>query len=300
MDRHQAMQCFCRVVETGSFAAAARDLEVARSVVTKTVQSLEQWTGARLLARSTRSMQLTDAGERFYAYCRRAIADTEQMLGAMHSASRSLSGRLVVASPVSLTLAFLAEHLHAFQAEHPGVELELRLSDRPADLIRDGIDVALRGQARLDDSSLVATPLMVMQRCVCASPAYWKRHGRPAHPTELARLNCLPYLLGSDALQWQFDGADGRHLVEVRGSFRADNSLLLIDALLRGVGVALVPRVMVLVPLREGRLDVVLADYRTEARSLHAVYASRDHLPERVRAFIRFLKGRLAASSSGA
>lgn len=299
MDRHQAMQCFCRVVETGSFAAAARDLGVARSVVTKTVQSLEQWTGARLLARSTRSMQLSDAGERFYAYCRRALADTEQMLGSMHAASRALSGRLVVAAPVSLTLAFLAGHLHAFQAEHPGVELELRLSDRPVDLIRDGIDVALRGQARLDDSSLVATPLMVMERSVCASPAYWDRHGRPAHPTDLARLNCLPYLLGSDAQQWQFDGADGRHRVEVRGSFRADNSLLLIDALLRDVGVALVPTVMALAPLREGRLETVLADYRTEPRSLHAVYASREHLPEKVRAFIRFLKGRLAAPSSG-
>lgn len=293
MDRQQALQCFCRVVETGSFAAAARDLDVARSVVTKTVQALEDWTGSRLLARTTRSMQLTAAGERFYAYCRRVLADTEQTLAALRAAQGELSGRLVIASPVSLTLSFLHDHLHAFQAEHPGVELELRLSDRPVDLVRDGVDVALRGQAQLDDSSLVAVPLMTMERGVCASPAFWRRHGKPATPEALGALNCLPYLLGRDALRWQFDGPDGRHEIDVRGSFRADNSLLLIDALLRDVGASLVPLVMVRAHLAAGRLERALEAWRTEARSVYAVYPSREHLPQKVRAFVQFLKARL-------
>lgn len=294
MDTQQALHCFCRVVETGSLAAAARDLDLSPSVVTKTVQSLEDWTASRLLARTTRRMQLTEAGERFYAYARRVLADTEQTLASIRAARGEVSGRLVIASPVSLTIAFLAEHLHAFQAEHPAVELELRLSDRPVDLVREGVDIALRGQAQLDDSSLVATPLMVMQRTLVAAPAYWQRHGKPVHPSELARLNCLPYLLGSDALRWQFDGPDGRHHVDVRGSFRADNSLLLVDALLRGVGVGLVPTVMMAAPLADGRLEAALTDYRTEPRSVHAVYVSREHLPEKVRSFVRFLKARLA------
>jgi DNA-binding transcriptional LysR family regulator len=294
MDTQQALHCFCRVVETGSLAAAARDLDLSPSVVTKTVQSLEDWTASRLLARTTRRMQLTEAGERFYAYARRVLADTEQTLASIRAARGEVSGRLVIASPVSLTIAFLAEHLHAFQAAHPAVELELRLSDRPVDLVREGVDVALRGQAQLDDSSLVAAPLMVMQRTLAAAPAYWGRHGKPSHPSELARLNCLPYLLGSDALRWQFDGPDGRHHVDVRGSFRADNSLLLVDALLRGIGVGLVPTVMMAAPLADGRLEAALPEYRTEPRSLHAVYASREHLPERVRSFVRFLKDRLA------
>jgi DNA-binding transcriptional LysR family regulator len=294
MDRHQALQCFCRVVETGSFAAAARDLDWSASLVTKTIQQLEQWTGSRLLARTTRRMQLTEAGERFYAYCRRVLDDTERTLGEIRASKQELSGRLVLSVPVSLTLSFLDEHLHAFQAAHPGIELDLRLSDQAVDLVRDGIDVALRGQAQLDDSSLVAVPLMAMQRAVAAAPDYWRRHGRPEEPAALARHNCLPYLLGSDASRWQFEGPTGPQTVEVRGNFRADNSLALIAAMVRGVGVGLVPRVMMRSPLAEGRLETVLNDWRAEPRRVFAVYPSREHLPERVRALVLFLKERLA------
>jgi hypothetical protein len=142
MDRLLALQCFCRVVETGGFAAAARDLDISSSMVTKYIRHLEEWTGSRLLARTTRRMQLTEAGEHFYAYCRRILDDTESTLGAIRAARGELSGRLVLAVPVSLTLAFLKDHLHEFQAAHPAIELELKLSDRPVDLVRDGIDVA--------------------------------------------------------------------------------------------------------------------------------------------------------------
>ncbi|WP_298828067.1 LysR family transcriptional regulator [uncultured Piscinibacter sp.] len=296
MDRHLALQCFCRVVETGGFAAAARDLDCSPSMVSKTIQHLEEWTGSRLLARTTRRMQLTEAGERFYAYCRRVLDDTERTLGAIRAAHGELSGRLVLAVPVSLTLSFLKDHLHAFQAAHPDIELELRLSDRPVDMVRDGIDVALRGQAQLGDSSLIAVPLMAMQRVVAAAPDYWRRHGKPDHPSGLAAHNCLPYLLGSDATRWQFDGPGGVQVVEVHGSFRADNSLMLIDAMLRGVGVGLVPRVMMRTEIAEGRLETALDDWRAEARQVFAIYPSREHLPQRVRTLVRFLKERLAAS----
>jgi len=258
MERHQALLSFCRVVETGGFAAAARDLDLSPSMVTKTIQQLEAWTGSRLLARTTRRMQLTEAGEQFYAYCRRVIEDTERTLGAIRAATGQPAGRLVLAVPVSLTLSYLKEHLHAFQAAHPAIELELRLSDRPVDLVRDGVDLALRGQAQLEDSSLVAVPLMTLERAVAASPAYWRHHGKPAAPLDLSAHNCLVYLLGSDATSWQFDGPDGPRTVEVRGSLRADSSLLLIDAMLRGVGVGLVPRVMMQAELAEGRLLTAL------------------------------------------
>jgi DNA-binding transcriptional LysR family regulator len=293
MDRYTAMQTFCRVVEAGSFAAAAKALELSNSVVTKHVQTLEEWTRCRLLARTTRSMQLTESGQRFYAYCQRVLADTEETLSAVQLAQQQLGGRLAIASPVSLTLAFLHDHLHAFRERYPGIELEVRLNDQRVDLIREGVDVALRAQVQLEDSSLVAVPLMVMERVVCAAPSYWDKHGRPRVPSELARLNCLPYLLGSDAAQWRFDGPDGRHYVKAQGNFRADNSLLLIDALVRGVGVSLVPTVMARAALAAGTLEAVLPDYATEARELYAVYPSRAHLPEKVRAFVGFLRERL-------
>ncbi len=295
MDRHLALQCFCRVVETGGFAAAARDLDWAPSVVTKTVQSLESWTGSRLLARTTRRMQLTEAGERFYAYCRRVLDDTDTTLAALRSAQGGLAGRLVVAVPVSLTLAFLKDTLQAFGAAHPGIELELRLSDRPVDLVRDGVDVALRGQVQLQDSSLVAVPLMTMARAVAASPDFWRRHGKPRRPADLDGQHCLPYLLGSDATRWRFDGPGGEHVVEARGRFRADNSLLLVDAMRRGVGIGLVPRVLMAAELAAGTLETALDDWQTEARRLFAVVPSREHLPQRVRALLRHLQQALAA-----
>lgn len=294
MDRHQALQCFCRVVETGGFAAAARDLDLTPSVVTKCVQDLETWTGSRLLARTTRRMQLTPAGERFYAYCRRVVEDTDATLAALRSDAGGLSGRLVIAVPVSLTLSFLNEPLHAFQAAHPGVELELRLSDRPVDLVRDGIDVALRGQVQLEDSSLVAVPLMTMDRAIAAAPGFWQRHGKPTHPSALDGRHCLPYLLGSDATRWQLHGPDGVHVVEARGSFRADSSLLLLDAMRRGLGAGLVPRVMMRRELEAGVLETALDDWRPEPRRLFAVYPSRDHLPQRVRALVHHLQEALA------
>ena len=298
MDRYVAMQTFCRVVEAGGFAAAAKALDLSNSVVTKHIQALEEWTRCRLLARTTRSMQVTEPGQRFYAYCQRVLADTEETLSAVQLAQQKLSGRLSVASPVSLTLAFLHDHLHAFRERYPGIELEVRLNDQRVDLIREGVDVALRAQAQLDDSSLVAVPLMVIERAVYAAPSYWDKHGRPKVPSELARLNCLPYLLGGDTASWRFDGPDGRHHVKVQGNFRADNSLLLIDALARGVGVSLVPTVMTQALLAAGRLEAGLPGYRTEARELYAVYPSRAHLPEKVRALVAFLRERLARGKS--
>ena len=298
MDRHLALQCFCRVVETGGFAAAARDLDYSPAMVTKYIQHLEEWTGSRLLARTTRRMQLTEAGERFYAYCRRVLDDTERTLGAIRAARGELSGRLVLGVPLSLTLSFLKDCLHAFQVAYPGIELELRLSDRPVDLVREGVDVALRGQAQLDDSSLVATPLMVIRRAVAAAPDYWRQHCKPEHPSELVNHNCLPYLLGSDAARWPFDGPGGPLAVEIRGNFRADNSLMLIDAMLRGIGVGLVPLVMMRTEIAEGRLETALDAWCAEPRELFAIYPSREHLPERVRTFVRFLKERLAGMAT--
>jgi len=300
MDRQQAMRCFCRVVELGGFAAAARELDHAPSMVSKYVQHLEQWTGSRLLARTTRRVQPTEAGERFYAYCRRVLEDTERTLAELRAAGGELAGRVVLAVPVSLTLAFLKDPLHAFAAAHPAIELELRLSDRPVDLVREGVDLALRGQAQLEDSSLVALPLMVMERAVAAAPAYWQRHGKPAHPADLARLNCLAYLLGRDATRWRFEGEGGTHEVEVRGSLRADSSLLLIDAMQRGVGVGLVPRVMMRAELADGHLETALDHWRSEPRRVYAVMPSREHVPARVRALVRFLQEALGPGGAHA
>ena len=296
MDRHQAIHCFCRVVETGSFAAAARDLDLSRSVVTKYVQYLESWTRSRLISRTTRSMQLTPAGEQFYGYCQRVLQDTEHTLGALRDAGGKPRGRLVVAAPVSLTLGWLAPHLADFATQHPEVELDIRLSDRRSDLVREGVDVALRGSASLPDSSFVAVPLALVERALVASPAFWRRHGKPRHPRELDPAHCLPYLLSSEGSRWHFFGPDGEHVVEAAGPFRTDNSILLAQAVHAGLGVALVPGVL-LQGVGHG-LETALEDWRTEPRNLFAVYPTRSYLPARTAAFVRFLKSRLSGKST--
>jgi DNA-binding transcriptional LysR family regulator len=293
MDRYVAMQCYCRVVEAGSLAGAAKQLGLSNAVVTKYVKFLEAWTQARLLARTSRSLQVTPAGRSFYDYCTRVLADTEATLASVRGAEGALAGRLVVAMPVSLSLAYLHDHVHAFQRRHPAIELEVRLDDRDTDLVREGVDVALRAHASLEDSSLVAVPLVTFDRVVCAAPDYWHRHGKPAAPADLERMNCLVYVLGRDAGTWRFDGPDGPAVVRVRGTFAANNSLLIVDALRRGLGVGLVPRVIVEADLADGTLEPALAGYATESRTLHAVYPSRRHVPERARAFVEFLRGRL-------
>jgi DNA-binding transcriptional LysR family regulator len=143
-------------------------------------------------------------------------------------------------------------------------------------------------------------PLTTLDRVVCAAPSFWEKHGRPKVPADLTRLDCLVYTIGSDAGEWRFDGRDGSHRVRVSGSFRADNSLLIVDALLRGVGVSLVPRVFVAAELAAGRLQAVLGDYATASGDLYAVYPSRQHLPQRVRAFVGFLRSRLRDDASAA
>lgn len=297
MDRHLAMDCFRRIVETGSFAAAARDLDYSRSIVSKYMAFLEQWTQSRLLARTTRQMQLTDAGERFYAYCCTVAAETEAMLQAIDRDGSSMSGRLVVEAPVSLTLAAFAPHFLAFQAEHPQLTLDLRLNDSVSDLVREGVDVALRARASLDDSSLIAVPLATIDRVLCAAPGYWARHGKPATPDALRGHNCLAYLLASDVQSWDFYTDAEHRSIEVQGSLRSNNSLMLVEALLQGAGVALLPLALVQEHLRSGRLETALDSYRTDARTLYAVYPSRQHLPHKVRALIAFLKQRLNPGS---
>jgi DNA-binding transcriptional LysR family regulator len=295
MDRYLAMECFCRIVETGSFAAAARDLNCSRSVISKYIAFLEQWTQSRLLARTTRQMQLTSAGEHFYAYCRRAACETGEMLQRLKFDQQQLTGRLVVEAPVSLTLAAMSAHFLAFQAAYPGITLDVRLNDNVSDLVREGVDVALRARADLDDSSLIAIPLAQIERVVCGAPAYLAQHGMPAAPSDLERLNCLSYVLGSDAQSWEFSKDGNRFSVAAGGSLRSNNSLLLVEAMLQGVGIGLVPNMIVESHLRSGRLVPVLSNYRSDARTLFAVYPSRSHLPQKVSAFIQFLKSRLQA-----
>jgi DNA-binding transcriptional LysR family regulator len=173
----------------------------------------------------------------------------------------------------------------------------VRLNDRAVDLIREGVDVALRARAtrRLESCSSAAHALRAR---ALRGRQLWQRNGRPEWPEDLASHNCLLYLLGTDAIRWRFERDGASSEVDVVGNFRTDNSLLLVDALLAGRGVAIVPRVLVEKELAGGRLEAALPDYALEPRQLFAVYETREYLPHKVRAFIDDIRARLQARPS--
>lgn len=293
MDRLQAMHCFVRVVKLGSFSAAARELGYSNASVSKYIRQLEAWTQNLLLQRSTRSLQLTEAGQSFYDYCLRVEQETLALEDQLQLDREQVGGRLVVSAPVSLTLRLLGPALLDFQHQHPNLQLELRMSDQAVDLVRDGIDLALRASAELGDSSLIAAPLLPLPRLVVASPTYLQRHGEPRQLADLGHHNCLVYSRGSDASAWAFRQGDGLETVQVRGNLAADNSLMLIQALLAHQGLGLMPRALIEAELASGALVPVLRDWQPLARTLHVLYPNRQYLPRRVSALIAFLKARL-------
>ncbi len=298
MDRLKGIEYFKRIVELGSFTAVAEEFGCSNAVISKYVRYLEDWTGARLVNRSTRSISITEEGQSFYDYCVNVLDNTGQVLDTL-TANHDVSGQLVVACPVSLSVRVLAPLVFRFQQAHPGLTIRLRLSDEMTDLISNGVDVAIRGTGQLADSALVATAVAQMERCVVASPGYLSQHGQPGSIDELSRHQCLVFSLSQDSLQWEFGDDNGRRSVAISGPLIADNSLMLVEAARAGLGIALVPRSYIHDELQAGSLTELELGLQPIPRTIYAVYPGRQHLPRRTRLFIDYLKTHVAAALEG-
>lgn len=291
MEPYAGIAVFTRVAETGSFSAAARDLGLSKSAVSKRVAALENRLGARLINRTTRRLSLTEVGAAFYERAVRILAEmeeAEQAISRLHGEPR---GTLRVNMPMSFGIGHVAPALADFMARYPDLRVAMELTDRRVDLIEEGVDLAIR-IAELPDSSFIARRLAPARRVVCASPDYWRRHGRPRHPTDLADHSCLiyTYLSALSAQrEWRFKGPKGPVSVRVSGCLEANNGDALRDAALAGLGVYLAPTFIVGDDLWAGRLEEVLSDYEDSRLSVYAVYPHRQHLSAKVRAFVDFL-----------
>ncbi len=291
MEPYAGIAVFTRVAETGSFSAAARDLGLSKSAVSKRVAALENRLGARLINRTTRRLSLTEVGAAFYERAVRILAEmeeAEQAISRLHGEPR---GTLRVNMPMSFGIGHVAPALADFMARYPDLRVAMELTDRRVDLIEEGVDLAIR-IAELPDSSFVARRLAPARRVVCASPDYWQRRGRPRHPTDLADHSCLiyTYLSALSAQrEWRFKGPKGPVSVHVSGCLEANNGDALRDAALAGLGVYLAPTFIVGDDLWAGRLEEVLSDYEDSRLSVYAVYPHRQHLSAKVRAFVDFL-----------
>lgn len=287
--------CFVAVVDRGSFSAAAEQLGLTRSAISKQVAHLESRLRARLLNRTTRRLSLTEVGEVFFESARRGLQEIAEAEAAVSRLQNAPRGTLNLNAPMSFGILHLAPAVAQFQARYPDVRVDMRLDDRKLDLVKDGFDVAIR-IGELPESSLVARQLCPCPHVVCATPAYLARHGEPTVPNDLRRHNAITFAYSQTPSQWEFTARDGRKvMVPVSGSVRMNNSLALREVLLGDAGIALMPRFIVGPDLRAGRLQAVLTGYRTRQFTVYAVYPERKHLSPKVRVFVDFVAELLAA-----
>ncbi len=291
MDKLTAMSVFTRVVERGSFTAAAEDLRLSRAMTSKHVQDLEALLGVGLLNRTTRRISLTEEGRHYHALCVQILADIAEAEQSVAERQAEPQGTLRLNTAVSFGTHHIAPAIVDFTARHPKVRVDMTLVDRVVDLVDEGYDLAIR-IGTLASSSLIARRLAPCRLVVCAAPDYLARHGRPVHPADLAGHNCLGYTYGALTDAWRFIGPAGETTVPIRGNLQINNGDALRSAALRGHGVVLLPTFIIGADLSVGTLERVLPDYSPPDMGIHAVYPPGRHLPAKVRSFIDFLAQR--------
>jgi DNA-binding transcriptional LysR family regulator len=275
---------FVRVVQTGSFTAAAHALELPKSSVSRGVSGLEEELGVRLLHRTTRRLQLTSAGRAYFERAARALeelADAGAVAADMDKAPR---GVIRVTAPVDLGTWVLAPVIANFVRLYPLIRIDLSLGSRTVDLVEEGFDLAVRA-GRLRDSSLVARRLGPTDLSLFASPAYLKRKGNPRSVADLAKHDCILFRASSGSATWSFQGPAGVEHVEVSGPISVDDFVFVRQAALAGAGIAHLPRFHCSFEIERGRLVPLLPGYVTRLGALHLVYPSSRHLPHRVALF---------------
>lgn len=291
MDRLQALRLFTAAVEHGSLAAAARAARVSLATVSRSLAHLERELGARLLARTTRSLSLTPGGREYYERAKRIVEELAEADALLARESTEPAGRLTVSAPTLFGRQFVAPAASEFLAQHPKLELRLVLTDRYLDLVEEGVDLAVR-TGRLEDSSMVARRVGVYRRAVVAAPAYLERAGTPRRPSELERHNCLVLSTQRAPHDWKFLTARGVTSVEVSGNWETNDNDALLAASLAGHGLARMPSWQAERHVAAGRLRTVLADYALPDIPIQVVFPSARLLPARVRAFSEFLAAR--------
>lgn len=292
MDRFLAVNSFAKVVELGSFARAAERLGLSTSAVSRQVSELESHLNARLLNRTTRRLSLTEAGQSFYEHSVQLIADLEDAEASVRTDAAEPRGTLRMTCGVSFGTRYLAPALADFSARHPDVLLDLDLSDRAADLVEEGFDLAVR-IGNIGSQGMVSRRLGWTQIVCCAAPSYLTRRGEPIRePADLAQHECLSYTNAGLPNVWNFASSGGREssvTVRVAPRHRANNGQVLASLAVQGLGIVYEPDFIVAQEIRAGQLVQLLPGHRPPRSPIAAVYPSRRHLSAKVRSFVEFL-----------
>ena len=292
MDRLSAMETFIRVVDTGSFSAAARQLRIGQPAVSKAMAQLEERLGTRLLLRSSRGLATTEAGQTFYERARRAIAEADEADLAARGAGAGLTGRLRFSGAVTFVRLHVIPRLPEFLARHPGLAIDAVLDDRHVDPVEEGIDVALR-MGDLADSSLVARKIGQSRRLVIGTPAYFARAGEPNTPGELPDHAAVVYARGGE--RSTFKRGDATVDVALSDRIRMTAAEGVREAVLAGLGLTITSGWMFARELENGTVREVLRDWTLPPLDLWALFPSGRRASAKARAFADFVEGILAA-----
>ena len=293
MDQLASMRAFVKVVEAGSFVRGADKLGISTTSASRLVAELEEHLGTRLLQRTTRKLNLTDAGQRYLERATQLLSDLEEAENEVGSSTTTPRGRLRISVGQTFGVRQLSALFPRFQAKYPEIELEVFATDRRVDLIEEGFDLAVRMSLELPPT-YVARHLCVIRVVVCASPAYLKKHGTPRAPQDLLGHNCLTVTSGGFENRWLFGGADGAQTVQVRGNYRSDSGDLLRSAALAGQGIVYLPTFIVGEELARGELVPILRKWQLPQLDAKVVYPTRRFVSAKVRAFTEFLQKEFA------
>jgi len=286
---------FVEVVRANSFAAAARRLGMPANSVSRKIQELEAQVGSRLIHRSTRKLTLTAAGRTFFDRCATPVSELTQAGQASVDETQLAGGVVRVAAPADFFDLFPIEWVAKFLQDHPRVRMEFVLDDAKADLVGEGIDVALRA-AHYVDENLIAHKIVATQFDLIASPAYLAIRGTPTTLEALREHDCLPQSNRTGPVTWRLLGPGGESEIQVSSRFRANTARAVLRAAVAGLGVALLPRPVIAAEIAAGRLVRVLPEFRRDGADFYAVCVSRRHIPRAVSAFIEFAVDRLRST----
>jgi DNA-binding transcriptional LysR family regulator len=294
MDRLTGMQVFARVVETGSFSRAAKDLNMTQPSVTKHVAAIEQALKSRLLNRNTRGVSITETGALYYERCKATLHEFDLAAQVVNAGRAQISGRLRIATSLAFGRLAVMPALAEFMALHPQLQVDLECDDRFVDLIASGRDVALR-MGSLADSTYGAAPIGVNPWIMVGGPAYLRKRGAPRTIDDLRNHSCIVYssVQGNDV--WRLSGPGGAlEAVQLNARLRSNNLSVVLSAARAQMGVAILPHYVAAQSLAEGALQAVMTDRILPSQEIHAVTPSPRLIPRKVSLFIDFLRARFA------
>lgn len=287
MDKLTAIKVFLTVAETGSFTATAEQLEISKPMISRYVALMEEWLNARLFQRSTRKVALTDAGEQAVLFCQRIANLTAEMEQEMMAQQGELRGALRVTSSQTFGTYHLVQMVNRFLQLHPKLNIQLLLNDQTMDLISERIDLAIR-ITNTPDPNFIARKLADCHSLLVATPDYLAQFGTPTLPENLYQHHYLSHH-NINRKAWKCTQGEQEVLLDLNSRFTTNDTQALLNAVLDGSGIAMLPKYMLETELQQGKLQAVLTDWQLPKFSIYAMYPSRDKLPLAVRKLIDFL-----------